>query len=309
MKHSKRMLLLSVLGAVFLCAVLIIPSLGKSPGQTEDERFAAFTRELFLQEISSNTMTLHYTLAAPSAYGVKDAPVTFGLYSAKSKAGAAAALENMLETLSGFSRPDLSEGSRLTYDILEDQLPRELALSAFPYYEEVFSPSLGAQAQLPVLLAEYAFYSEADIQNYLSLLSQLDTYYDSLLEYERERARAGFFMSDETADAVITQCRDFIAGSKDHFLLSTFEDRLDALDFLTEEEKNAYTASNRTAVFGHVLPAYETLIQELTKLKGTGTNPYGLCYYDRGADYYAALAACTTGSGRSMDEIISLLDE
>jgi len=309
MKHSKRMLLLSVLGAVFLCAVLIIPSLGKSPGQTEDERFAAFTRELFLQEISSNTMTLHYTLAAPSAYGVKDAPVTFGLYSAKSKAGAAAALENMLETLSGFSRPDLSEGSRLTYDILEDQLPRELALSAFPYYEEVFSPSLGAQAQLPVLLAEYAFYSEADIQNYLSLLSQLDTYYDSLLEYERERARAGFFMSDETADAVITQCRDFIAGPKDHFLLSTFEDRLDALDFLTEEEKNAYTASNRTAVFGHVLPAYETLIQELTKLKGTGTNPYGLCYYDRGADYYAALAACTTGSGRSMDEIISLLDE
>ena len=181
MKHSKRMLLLSVLGAVFLCAVLIIPSLGKSPGQTEDERFAAFTRELFLQEISSNTMTLHYTLAAPSAYGVKDAPVTFGLYSAKSKAGAAAALENMLETLSGFSRPDLSEGSRLTYDILEDQLPRELALSAFPYYEEVFSPSLGAQAQLPVLLAEYAFYSEADIQNYLSLLSQLDTYYSTLV--------------------------------------------------------------------------------------------------------------------------------
>ena len=46
------------------------------------------------------------------------------------------------------------------------------------------------------------------------------------------------------ADAVITQCRDFIAGPKDHFLLSTFEDRLDALDFLTEEEKNSYKEKN-----------------------------------------------------------------
>ncbi len=309
MKPSKRQsLLLSVLGALFLCAALILPSLGKSPGQTEDQRFASFTRELFVKEISSNTMTLHYALADPDAYGIKDVPASFGLYSAGSQAGAAAALENVRETLSGFSPGELSKDNRLTYDILKDQIPRELALSAFPYYEEVFSPSLGAQAQLPVLLAEYAFYREQDIRDYLSLLSQIDAYYESLLAYEQERARAGFFMSDETADAVIAQCRDFIAAPGEHFLLTTFNQRLKSLDFLTEKQKQAYEDSNRAAVFGHVIPAYETLIRGLEDLKGTGKNPYGLCYYDRGADYYEALVSCTTGTGHSMEEIITLLD-
>lgn len=293
---------------LLLCAAFLYPALRGKRGQTADEAFRAFTNELFLSNVSSNTLTLHYTLADPAAAGVKDAPVSFGEYSVSAKKRSAAALENTLEALSEFPKEELSASNRLTWDILRVQLQNELALSEYPYYEEVLSPLLGTQAQLPTLLAEFSFTSRKDIEDYLALLEQLDSYYESLLDYEREKAQNGLFMSDEAADAVIAGCRDFISNPGEHFLLSSFEERLEQAGFLSEEEKKAYIEANRARVVGHVFPAYELLIRGLEELKGSGVNPCGLCWYPEGADYYEALVNCTVGSDRSMQEIKELVD-
>lgn len=300
---------LLVLLVLLCCAVILFPFLREKRGQTADEAFKAFTSELFLSNVSSNTLTLHYTLADPEAAGITGAPVSFGDYSADARKRSAAALENALETLSSFPKEELSSSSRLTCDILLVQLQNELALCRYPYYEEILSPLLGTQAQLPILLAEYSFASREDIETYLALLEQLDSYYESLLAYEQEKAEAGLFMWEETAEAVIDQCRDFISDPGSHFLLTSFKERLDQADFLSEEEKTAYLETNRARVTGHVLPAYERLADGLEELKTCGTNPYGLCFYPEGTGYYKALVDCVIGSGRSMTEIRNLIDE
>ena len=300
---------LLVLLVLLCCAVILFPFLREKRGQTADEAFKAFTSELFLSNVSSNTLTLHYTLADPEAAGITGAPVSFGDYSADARKRSAAALENALETLSSFPKEELSSSSRLTCDILLVQLQNELALCRYPYYEEILSPLLGTQAQLPILLAEYSFASREDIETYLALLEQLDSYYESLLAYEQEKAEAGLFMWEETAEAVINQCRDFISDPGSHFLLTSFKERLDQADFLSEEEKTAYLETNRARVTGHVLPAYERLADGLEELKTCGTNPYGLCFYPEGTGYYKALVDCVIGSGRSMTEIRNLIDE
>lgn len=298
------LLLLFLVGGIF-----IFSRLCQVPENTADEAFEAFTHTLFLNELSSDSLTLHYTISEPESYGITKAPAAFPLYSAEASDSSCAALENTIQALSAFSEQKLSRKNQLTYDILSYQLEKQRALLSFPYYEEILSPTLGAQAQLPVLLAEYAFRTEEDVQDYLSLLSQLDVYFESLMDYECEKADAGLFMSDETADAVIRQCQTFISNPGDHFLLSTFEERLHSADFLPEEKMTAYIDSNRALFFGHVIPAYELLIEGLTKLKGSGRNPYGLCYYEHGADYYEALVAAVTGTGRNMDEVLLLIEE
>ncbi len=311
MKSKRKKLLWAgtLLLFTLFCSLFLLHYLQKSNVQKTNEEFSKFTHELFVNKISANTLTLHYTLSDPAANGIEDAPVTFGPYLPESAGNSAATLENALETLSSFSRQELSEANGLTYDILNLQIQNELALTPYTLYGEYFSPTLGTQAQLPILLAEYTFRTEEDIQDYLALLSQLDTYYESLMQFEQEKSQAGLFMSDETADAIILQCQDFIAHPAQNLLLSTFEERLEALDFLSEEEKKAYVDSNRAAVFGHVFPAYEQLIDGLSKLKGTGTNPYGLSYYEQGKDYYTALVACTVGTGRTMEEVKALINE
>ncbi len=306
----KKLLIAGILLLLFLCCgAFLLPRLQGTSVETTDEAFERFTHTLFLNEVSSNALTLHYTLSEPERFGITDVPSAFCLYSKDSSDAAAAGLENTRQALSAFSREELSDSNRLTYDILSYQLEKQAALLNFPYYEEILSPTLGTQAQLPILLAEYTFRSEQDIENYISLLSTMDAYYQSLMDYEREKAKAGLFMSDETAEAVISQCRAFLSNPGEHFLLSTFEERIDSADFLSEEKAEEYLASNRTVFFGHVVPAYELLIQGLTELKGSGKNPYGLCYYEKGSDYYEALTAAVTGTGRDMEEILLLIEE
>ena len=44
------------------------------------------------------------------------------------------------------------------------------------------------------------------------LLSQLDEYYASLMDFEKEKAKAGLFMPSYAAEDVISQCREYISG-------------------------------------------------------------------------------------------------
>ena len=53
----------------------------------------------------------------------------------------------------------------------------QLSSRDYPLLDEPLSPSLGIQAQLPVLLAEYAFYEDQDITDYLNLLTSIKPYF------------------------------------------------------------------------------------------------------------------------------------
>jgi len=310
MKFKKYIPAGMILTLLTTCCLLFFSPLFSPRNTTtsEDERFAAFTQNLFHSQISSDTLNLHYLFADPAAQGIKTGSASFCLYSPESEMETFVTLENVHQALSSFDRAALSPKHQLTFDILTYQIKQELRLASFSYYKEIFSPTLGIQAQLPILLAEYTFYSQQDVEDYLALLCQLDAYYESLLTYQKKKAEAGRFMANETADLVIAQCQAFLSNPEDHFLLTTFEDRIQASSFLSGTEKYSYQNDNRTAVFEHVFPAYEKLIRELSLLKGSGTNPYGLAHYDQGRDYYEALIACTTGTGRNMEDLITFLD-
>ena len=51
------------------------------------------------------------------------------------------------------------------------------------------------------------------------------------------------------------------------------------------------------------------MIEVLKELKGTGTNEAGLYYYPEGQAYYKCLAKMKTGSKRTIDEIIDMIDK
>lgn len=257
--------------------------------------FVDFTEEMFQSEIQGNTLNLHYTLAEPEAFGITDYPVTLGTVDMEEAASSSVILENYQEQLDQICRHCLSEDNQLTYDILEAYLDIQQMGRKFYLYEEPLDPTIGVQAQLPVLLAEYTFRDEQDVTDYLELISQIDTYYQSILQFEQEKAKAGLFMSDSTADQVIAQCSSFIQTPEENFMLELFDEQMKTADFLSQEKKDAYREANRNAVLTHVVPAYELLIQGLTALKGQGVNEKGLCWLPQGKDYYEYLVRYTTG--------------
>lgn len=271
--------------------------------------FDSFTDQLFLSEVQSDSVTLNYTIAKPEDYGIKDYVPTFGTYTQKEIKNSHKTAKKYIKDLKLFDYKTLSTEQKKTYDILLKYMKERCYPDKLILYNEVLSPTTGLQAQLPVLLAEYHFYNKQDIDNYITLLNQLNTYFTEIAKFEKAKSKAGLFMSDTSANAVISQCSAFIKEKDNNYLITLFNQKIDSYTALTDKEKENYKAKLKDAVFNSVIPAYEMLIQELTALKGTGKNNGGLCKFKNGKDFYKYLVKTNTGSDRSMKEINKILDK
>lgn len=272
--------------------------------QTEDQRFENYTDQLFRQELSGNTLSLHYTLKNPATYNIVNSSVSLGTYQTDTS-NLSASLENSLSLLHSYDKTKLSKRNQATYEILENHLSYSLKSSQYLLYEEPLASLTGAQAQLPILLSEYQFYTKQDVDTYLALLAETPEYFASILDFEEEKAKHGLFMSKPQADAIIDECEAFINLQNNNFLYSSFEQRLQTLN-LPKKEKEAYVEKNVDSIKQYVYPAYEQLMQGLHELKNSGINSGGLCHLPEGDKYYELLTAIETGSSRSIPELQEL---
>lgn len=305
MKHLlKKHRMLSV--GIFLAAVLsIIYAAILSPARKSTGSFSEFCTTLFREEMKSNTMNLHFTLKDPKAAGIDSYEITLGSLSGDSPHNQARQLKKLSEELKKYSHRSLKGKDRLTCRLLSDYISRQQNLAAYPYYDEPLTPSGGVTSQLPVLLAEYTFRNTRDIKDYLGLLSQIDTYFLGILDYEQKKADAGLFMSDEACLKVIEGCEVFTEHPDDNFLIDTFSNRLNAMDGLTDTQKNAYLKQHSKVLSDHVIPAYSQMIKGLTMLLGRGHNNWGLCNFPEGKAYYEAVVSADTGCDDSVEDLFS----
>lgn len=307
-KMTKKQWLLCLTAFILCIAAIFIAYL-----LTNDRhKFKKLTEELFYSELSNDTLSLHYTLAYPENYGL-NTETTLPCYEAGS-ADDSTGIEQALEQLSEISRDKLGDEDAFTYDLLNKYLELQLKGEAFSYYDDPLSPSSGMQSGLPILLADYTFRCEEDVEDYLDLLEQTDTYFEGLTVYEQEKAKAGLFMADYSAQKVVAQSDAIMdktaLSSGEHFLQKTFEERVTALEkegSITAEQKAKYLSENDRLLTTVMQPAYEALGDAFLLLEGSGINEMGLYYHPNGKAYYEYLFAYETGSGRSMAEVKQLL--
>ena len=108
---------------------------------------------------------------------------------------------------------------------------------------------------------------------------------------------------------MLEQCRSFLDMGDGNYLYSTFADRIGELADLSEKEKSEYIQDNAMAVEDYIFPAYEKLMRGLEELRGSGSNEKGLCCFPEGRAYYELLARRSVGTGRTVEEMRSLIRE
>lgn len=306
--------------ATFLLVLLsvLVP---KACSFAAEKRFSKITEKIFREELSGDTLSLHYSLAEPTDFGLEPyAPIlSFGGDSPLSEQ--ADRLQSMLASITSVDAPLLSPDSKR----LQLQANRLLGLSnqLLPYrlYEEPLSPSSGAQSSLPILLAEYTFRGKQDIEDYLSLLDQIDDYFADLLAFEKEKAAAGLLQSPALLASVCEQCDTICSRaaikSGHHFLQDSFKERLQPLSeqhIITRAEYDDYLHRNNCLLVDVLLPAYRQLKEGLLALSGADRSPAGLASLPSGSAYYELLLRKQTGSYLTLPEIkelflTSLLEE
>lgn len=290
-----------------------------APSLRANASYNRLCREIFRDELSGNALTLHYTLQNPADYGIYEHDARLPVYSPEGRAAANAAVTDWLEELASIDSDSLSEENRYSYTLLMRYLTLQQSLSAYSCYEEPLSPGSGMHQTIPVLFSEYQFQKRKDIDDYLTLLSQIDDYLKGLLVYEQEKARAGLFMSAESADALAESCETFLTEDSvkngSHFLVESFVSRLDEFqdaypELLGDQAFDAYCQENSRILLEDVMPAYQMLAKEMTKMSETAVRKHpvrsssGLTEKQR---YYALLVQKSTGSCRSMEEMQEML--
>lgn len=276
----------------------------------EQEKFDEYLNDSFEVSVVSDTLTLHYNLAHPEDYGITPPEVTYGdtdmteegLLADKTET------ENELEELQDFDRELLTYDQRFTYDILYNQLETNLESYDNPYLYEPFAYTSGLHSNLPVTLAEYTFYDQGDVDDYLKLLELTPDYIQICLDFEQEKIERGLFMNTHSANEVIRQCSEFIQKPEENLLIETFNDNIEEVPDLTDEQIADYKQANHEAVINYIIPAYQNIITFFQSNKNEGENDLGLAHFEGGKEYYEYLIRSDVGSDKTPEEIIELLD-
>lgn len=271
------------------------------------QAFDDFCLAVFKEEMTNaNTLDLHYTLLHPETYGIPSAEVSLGTYSLSDMISDTKNLNALKDSLAAHDRSQLTGDQRITYDALAETLNTALMSTGLELYEQPLAPTIGVQAQLPILLAEYSLESLEDAENYITLLSQLDQYYNEILNFEIQKADAGLSASDATIDNIIESCESYLLNPDDNFLTETFETRIEKFS-LSPEKKEELTARHVTAIREHFIPAYQLLIDGMSALKGRGINDGGLANFADGKKYYEYLLKSGPGLSYTIPELKSAL--
>lgn len=307
--------------AVLLCAGLLASctaptppaSQPESPAQSESERFAAYTRETFIREVTSDGVTLHYGLADPSVYGItEEQKLSLGLgnYTLEYIEEYEQQVHADLEALAGFDREQLTDSQKMTYDILKSELDLELTSEGMGLYASYNNSRDGILTSLPGILADYRIESEKDVKAYLTLLADLPRCYKDALAFEQKRAAAGMFMPEIALDEVVKVSEAFLEKPEESVMLTSFEERLNALEGLDAAAKQDYIDQNSKLWLETIVPAGQALLDGLKALRPQCREPLGLAHAGaKGKDYYKYIVLASTGFDGTMEELIELLDE
>jgi len=277
-----------------------------------EDNFDLLMDEMFADWVSNDALTMNYFLADPYAMGIERPESTFGeVLSEGSLEKARQETQDLSDRLDRFEYTSLRDDQKLVYEILRRliDLSRILELEDdFPYYTGYIRPLNGFQVQLPVLLAEFNFYTADDIERYINLLEDTHRYFTEIIEFERERSRRGFFLNEDNTDSVIEQIESFIENREDNLLIAVFDYKIDSFSGLSNEQREQYKSRNREAVLSSVLQAYDDLLAAMIELRGVGINPGGLAALPDGREYAHALVRLRIGTDKSARELERLLD-
>lgn len=313
MKKNHRHTLFASICFILLSGTILF-GCGQASTQTslKQKKFDRFLNSCFREYAAENTVTLHFKLSNPSAYGIK-APVspTYGDLSSDALKKNCSRSKELLQKLYTFPTSSLTKKQKLTWQIFQDYLNESIMNEKYILYSSPLGTN-GLQSEIPVTLSEYRLDNEKDIKDYLSLVNQVPELFTQILDFEQERRNAGLISPSFVISDTIDQIDQFLNASEENNpLIQSFEDRLTEVESLSKDQKASYIANNRLLVTDKVLPAYKSLktsLQAYTNDSKNTSSKERLCEYKNGQDYYKFLLMSNVGTDFSPEDCITILE-
>ena len=266
--------------------------------------FESFTEQAVHALMQDDYVSIRYFYKDPKAAGFTEMTPTFGHVQAESNETD----KELLAQLAKFDRTKLDKNQQMTYDLMQWVLENSIASEGMDYYANPNAPNYGWQAQIQNTLAELELADKTQVEEYLTLLADMPRYVEELLAFQQKKHDAGLGIAPEQAKLAQKECKTFIEAGENNVLIGSFDERIDGLEGLTEEEKTTFKARNREVVQSACIPAYQTLHDGLDKVKDE-KNTGGPGSLKEGKAYAALLVKNNTMSDATPEEVLKELED
>ena len=304
---------------IFIAIVVLFSAIGLSSceqaKESDPSTFDDFATEVLHLVLAGDEMSMNYLFENREAYGLEAAEPSLPSPKGSSFIGIIA-LNAYLGKVKTYDYNKLSFDQKMTYNVIQDLLNGvNVSVQDMEYMDNSYLGTyLGYQAQLPVILMRYNLRNKADVENYFKYLDLVPATFKEYVDFEIEKAEKGYGMPDFVIRNVVNQCSSFLtdidSDENVHFMISYMNDRIDKLDFLTDEEKEQYKAINIEKVRGPLAEGYAYVRDNLNQIKGKATNDMGLAHYvlddgtEVGKQYYEALFQDAVGYDDTVEEAL-----
>ena len=301
MKKGKK--ILSVMLALVLSIVMMIPAGANEERRDENAYFEAWSMNEWIDTMESDYLTMHYNVKNYRDYNIQKPEVTIGTITKEDFAAGVEENRRVLSELEEIDYDLLSRENQISYDTLHSYLEQMIIINQYPEFEEVFNPYTGYLTNMVTNFTEFVFYEKEDIDDYLTLITDYPRFIDDMWAFTADQAKDGYFMPDATLDEALSEIDEFVAKGAENPLIIIFSENVDAFEGLTDQERADYKARNNDLVLNQVLPAYQKAAANLETLRGSRKNDLGVCGYPGGDEYYLALARYESSTNMTVQEM------
>lgn len=267
--------------------------------------FDAFLTSLFDESLEGDYMSQRYMVSEPEKMGLEKPEVSLGTISLEDKEESIRFHEEELAKLREFDFNSLSFRQQIDYEAAEYSYLEGLATTALSKYDLLFTES-GLLSDLVTNFTEFVITSKEDVEDYFTLLEDIERYLKEAMVYTQQQAEEGIALQNISLDETQRFVREFVASKEQNSLIVTFADKMAEIDFLNEQEKQEALTRNKDIVLQKVLPAYEETSQALEALRGKSklsADDAGLAGYN--SDYAQLMLMIKASSNLSADELFA----
>ena len=219
-------------------------------------------------------------------------------------------LETMVyEKLRSYDHAALSAKQQRVYDIYDWYLDDLVRSHPFMYNTYLITPTLNSVSMsLQYFFTDYApLQTETDAINYITLLSQVDTKLEQLMDNLDLHKDKGVILPSFLFDYVIPDISNIANTSPSlNIYYKIFQQKINTIPGLSDERKQHLLDSAYTEIKDTVVPAYQSLLKYVKNLSNYPDNTVGAWSLPDGDAYYAYTIHHHTTTDLTPDEIYNI---
>ncbi len=271
----------------------------------ENRAFRTFLADNYAQDMARFPYTATYR-------GIRTRDDQWNPVSEVSQVETRAINEARLAQLADFDRDALEPSLRLSYDLYEQDLRRQIARDEFRHHHYVIHQYRGPHTEAPGnLINIHRVGSVADAEAYIGRLNNIAGWFDEVIEQLQIRQDKNLLLTDWQYPQIIEAAGNVISGvpfdqsGVDSTLWADFKTKVGGLQ-IDGTRREALLAEAREALIERVKPAYQRLIAALAAQAALAPEADGVWRFPRGDEFYAERLRWFTTTRLSADEIHSI---